>query len=103
MDRAGDCAVTGERVRGADVDQQALPAWRPHAPRREVGAIRPTARASANSSAMVRRAMSSSYRSAVSREHFDAIAPRYDALRSQLFEDALALLVRAGDLAGRRI
>jgi len=51
----------------------------------------------------VRRVMRASYRSAVSREHFDAIAPRYDELRAQLFGDALALLVREGDLAGRRV
>jgi SAM-dependent methyltransferase len=47
--------------------------------------------------------MGSSYRPGVSREHFDAIAARYDALRGQLFDDALALLVREGDLAGRRV
>ena len=39
----------------------------------------------------------------MSSEHFAAIAERYDALRSQLFEEALALLVREGDLAGRRV
>ena len=39
----------------------------------------------------------------VSRGHFAAIAKRYDALRGQLFEEALALLVREGDLAGRRV
>jgi ubiquinone/menaquinone biosynthesis C-methylase UbiE len=39
----------------------------------------------------------------VTREHFDAIAPRYDALRGQLFEPVLDLLVREGDLAGRRV
>ena len=39
----------------------------------------------------------------MSREHFDAIAPRYDALRGQLFDNALAVLVRGGDLAGRRV
>jgi SAM-dependent methyltransferase len=47
--------------------------------------------------------MCPSYRPGVSRGHFDAIAPRYDALRGQLFEPALALLVRAGHLAGRRV
>jgi ubiquinone/menaquinone biosynthesis C-methylase UbiE len=47
--------------------------------------------------------MRSSYRPGVSREHFDAIAARYDALRGQLFEPALKLLVRAGDLAGRTV
>jgi SAM-dependent methyltransferase len=47
--------------------------------------------------------MRSSYRPAVTREHFDAIAPRYDALRTQLFEEALALLVREADLAGRTV
>ena len=36
-------------------------------------------------------------------EHFDAIATRYDALRGQLFEPALELLVREGDLPGRRV
>jgi SAM-dependent methyltransferase len=39
----------------------------------------------------------------VTREHFDAIATRYDALRHQLFEPMLALLLREGDLAGRRV
>lgn len=39
----------------------------------------------------------------VSRGHFAAIAERYDALRDQLFEEALMLLVRAGDLPGRRV
>jgi SAM-dependent methyltransferase len=39
----------------------------------------------------------------VSRSHFDAIAPRYDALRTQLFEDALGLLVREADLSGRSV
>jgi ubiquinone/menaquinone biosynthesis C-methylase UbiE len=39
----------------------------------------------------------------VTREHFDSIAPRYDALRTQLFEEALALLVREADLAGRTV
>jgi SAM-dependent methyltransferase len=39
----------------------------------------------------------------VSRAHFDAIAPRYDRLRGQLFEPVLDLLVREGDLAGRRV
>ena len=39
----------------------------------------------------------------MSQGHFDAIAPRYDALREQLFEDALALLLREGGLAGRRV
>jgi SAM-dependent methyltransferase len=39
----------------------------------------------------------------VSRGHFAAIAKRYDALRGQLFEEALALLVREGDLSGRRV
>lgn len=39
----------------------------------------------------------------MSRDHFDAIAPRYDALREQLFDEALALLVREADLAGRRV
>jgi ubiquinone/menaquinone biosynthesis C-methylase UbiE len=39
----------------------------------------------------------------VSREHFDAIATRYDALRGQLFEPVLELLVREADLAGRRV
>jgi SAM-dependent methyltransferase len=52
---------------------------------------------------MVRRAMASSYRPGVARGHFDAIAPRYDALRFQLFEEALALLVREADLAGRTV
>jgi SAM-dependent methyltransferase len=47
--------------------------------------------------------MGASYRSGVSRGHFDAIAPRYDALRAQLFGEALALLVREGDLAGCRV
>jgi ubiquinone/menaquinone biosynthesis C-methylase UbiE len=51
----------------------------------------------------VRRTICSSYRPSVTREHFDAIAPRYDALRSQLFEPALDLLVREADLAGRRV
>jgi ubiquinone/menaquinone biosynthesis C-methylase UbiE len=51
----------------------------------------------------VRRGIRSSYRPGVSRGHFDAIAPRYDALRDQLFVEALALLVRQGDLAGRRV
>ena len=39
----------------------------------------------------------------MTRDHFDAIATRYDALRHQLFEPALELLVREGDLAGRRV
>lgn len=39
----------------------------------------------------------------MTREHFDAIATRYDRLRGQLFEPALELLVREGDLAGRRV
>jgi ubiquinone/menaquinone biosynthesis C-methylase UbiE len=39
----------------------------------------------------------------VTREHFDAIATRYDELRGQLFEPALELLVREGDLHGRRV
>jgi ubiquinone/menaquinone biosynthesis C-methylase UbiE len=39
----------------------------------------------------------------VTREHFDSIAPRYDALRSELFEPALELLVRDADLTGRRV
>ena len=37
------------------------------------------------------------------REYFDSIATRYDALRGQLFEPVLELLVREGDLAGRRV
>jgi ubiquinone/menaquinone biosynthesis C-methylase UbiE len=47
--------------------------------------------------------MRSSYRPSVTRAHFDAIATRYDRLRHQLFERALDLLVREGDLAGRRV
>jgi SAM-dependent methyltransferase len=39
----------------------------------------------------------------VTRAHFDAIATRYDALRSELFEAVLELLVRDGDLGGRRV
>ena len=39
----------------------------------------------------------------MTREHFDAIATRYDALRAQLFEPALELLVGEGDLSGRRV
>jgi SAM-dependent methyltransferase len=39
----------------------------------------------------------------VTRAHFDAIAGRYDQLRHQLFEPALDLLVREGDLEGRRV
>ena len=39
----------------------------------------------------------------MSRSHFDAIAPRYNALRGQLFEPMLALLVREADLAHRRV
>jgi ubiquinone/menaquinone biosynthesis C-methylase UbiE len=39
----------------------------------------------------------------VTRAHFDAIAGRYDRLRHQLFEPALELLVREGDLEGRRV
>jgi len=39
----------------------------------------------------------------VTREHFDAIATRYDALRGQLFEPVLELLVREADLPGRRV
>jgi len=39
----------------------------------------------------------------VTRGHFDAIATRYDGLRSQLFEPALELLARAADLPGRRV
>jgi SAM-dependent methyltransferase len=39
----------------------------------------------------------------VTRAHFDAIATRYDRLRHQLFERALDLLVRDGDLVGRRV
>jgi ubiquinone/menaquinone biosynthesis C-methylase UbiE len=39
----------------------------------------------------------------VTREHFDAIATRYDALRSQLFEEALALLVHEADLPGHSV
>ena len=35
--------------------------------------------------------------------HFAAIAQRYDALRSPLFEEALELLVRTCDPAGRRV
>jgi ubiquinone/menaquinone biosynthesis C-methylase UbiE len=47
--------------------------------------------------------MRSSYRPSVTRAHFDAIATRYDQLRHQLFERALDLLVREGDLAGRSV
>src|SRR2546427_7246342 len=68
-----------------------------------VGRCPTCSRACARRSEIVRRVMRASYRSAVSREHFDAIAPRYDELRAQLFGDALALLVREGDLAGRRV
>ncbi len=39
----------------------------------------------------------------MTRAHFDAIATRYDRLRHQLVERALGLLVREGDLAGRRV
>ena len=39
----------------------------------------------------------------MTREHFDAIATRYDALRGQLFDAALELLVREADLPGRRV
>ena len=39
----------------------------------------------------------------MSRSHFDAIAPRYSALRGELFEPMLALLVREADLAHRRV
>jgi SAM-dependent methyltransferase len=39
----------------------------------------------------------------VTRAHFDAIAGRYDRLRHQLFEPVLELLVREGDLEGRRV
>jgi ubiquinone/menaquinone biosynthesis C-methylase UbiE len=39
----------------------------------------------------------------VTQGHFAAIAQRYDALRSQLFEKALELLVRTCDPAGRRV
>jgi SAM-dependent methyltransferase len=39
----------------------------------------------------------------VTQGHFAAIAQRYDALRSQLFEEALELLVRTCDLPGRRV
>jgi SAM-dependent methyltransferase len=39
----------------------------------------------------------------VTRAHFDAIAERYDRLRHQLFEPALGLLVREGDLEGRSV
>jgi ubiquinone/menaquinone biosynthesis C-methylase UbiE len=39
----------------------------------------------------------------VSREHFDAIATRYDRLRFQLFEPVLDLLMREGDLPGHRV
>jgi ubiquinone/menaquinone biosynthesis C-methylase UbiE len=47
--------------------------------------------------------MCARYRPTVSRRHFDAIAPRYDLLRSQLFEEALDVLVRAADLEGRTV
>jgi ubiquinone/menaquinone biosynthesis C-methylase UbiE len=47
--------------------------------------------------------IASSYRAHVRSEHFNAIAPRYDALRGQLFEPVLDLLVREADLAGRRV
>jgi ubiquinone/menaquinone biosynthesis C-methylase UbiE len=47
--------------------------------------------------------MYSRYRPGVSQGHFDAIAPRYNALRGQLFEPMLALLVREADLAHRRV
>lgn len=39
----------------------------------------------------------------MTRDHFDAIAPRYDDLRHQLFEEALGLIARAADLAGRTV
>ena len=35
--------------------------------------------------------------------HFDAVAARYDGLRDELADDALDLLVRDGDLAGRSV
>jgi SAM-dependent methyltransferase len=52
---------------------------------------------------IVRLAMRSSYRPPVRGEHFNTIAPRYDALRGQLFEPVLELLVREADLERRRV
>jgi malonyl-CoA O-methyltransferase len=35
--------------------------------------------------------------------HFETVAARYDGLRGELADDVLDLLVREGDLAGRRV